>query len=116
MSKKSKEIIFFVVAFAGFFIVPNVLFGYFSLRSTEMFHQHLKENSEMCYRHAKEDGRDPDWCDETRNAATTAFRAGRSANNSQMILLMVQPILFVLFYSLYNLRKEVEELKKKTDV
>ncbi len=116
MSKKSKEIIFFVVAFVTIFIAPNLLFGYFSLRSTEMFYSHLNEDNEICYQRAKEDSRETEWCNEIFKAARLAYSESRSPSNNQLILLMFQPLLFVLLFSLYNLGKQVKELKEKLDV
>ena len=115
MNKKSKEIIFYVLTFIFIFIVPNTLFYRFSRENDEMFYKWLAEDNEVCRQRAKEDSREKIWCDEIRKAATLSYRESRSSNNF-FLLIMFQPILFVLLTSLYNLRKQVDELKEKIDV
>lgn len=112
MNKKSKEIIFYVVTFVGIFIVPNLVFHYFSRESDQMFYEQVREDYEICMQRAEQDSRDKVWCGEIKDAARLSYSMNRSSNNFYL-LLMFQPLLFVLLLGIRNLRKEVEELKEK---
>ena len=115
MNKNLKEKILFVVTFTAIFIIPNLLFHYFQSNDREVFYRHLAEDNETCRQRAKEDSRETIWCDEIQKAAALTYSETRSSNNTNLLLLMFQPILFVLLFSLYNLRKQVDELKEKID-
>jgi len=116
MSKKSKEIIWYVAALIAIFVLPNLLMHYFQHEDSEVFRQRIREDNEICRQRAKEDSRATVWCDEIKDAATSTYREMKSSNNVSLMMMMIQPLLFVLLVSQYNLRKQVEELKEKTDV
>ncbi|HEY8562937.1 MAG TPA: hypothetical protein VIL74_21340 [Pyrinomonadaceae bacterium] len=112
MSKKSKEIVSYVVAGAAIVILPILLLNYFAERRREMFHRHVSEDHKVCRERSEKDSRDAVWCDEIRKTASLAFSEAESAGNLSPVLLIVQPFLFMLFISIYNLRKQLDELKK----
>jgi hypothetical protein len=116
MNKKSKEIIYYAVVGIVIFIVPQLLFNYFQDRNREMFRRHVTEDYETCRQRAESDSLGKDWCGEIRNAATLAYSNSTSANNLSTFMLMFQPLFFVLLVSVYHLRKQVDDLKAKTDV
>jgi len=116
MNKKSKEIIYYAVVGIVIFIVPQLLFHYFQDRNREMFRRHVTEDYETCRQRAESDSLGKDWCGEIRNAATLAYSNSTSANNLSTFMLMFQPLFFVLLVSVYHLRKQVDDLKAKTDV
>jgi len=116
MNKKSKELIWFVGAFIVIFMFPILLIHYFQSKDSEVFHQRIREDNEICRQRAKEDSRETVWCDEIKDAAISTYREMKSSNNLSLILMMVQPLLFILLVSQYNLRKQVDELKEKLDV
>ena len=116
MNKKSKDIIYYVFAGIVIFIVPQLLLHYFQDRNREMFRRHVTEDYETCRQRAERDSLGKDWCGEIRNAATLAYTNSTSANNFSTLMLMFQPLFFVLLVSVYHLRKQVDELKEKINV
>lgn len=115
MNKKLKKILNYVLAGVFIFIVPTLLYHHFNEEDDEIFHQRVDEDHETCRQRAKEDSRETSWCREIKEGATLAYREARR-DNSFYLLIMFQPLLFVLLISQYNLRKQVEELKEKIDV
>lgn len=97
-------------------ILPILVLNYFGERHREMFYRHVTEDHEVCRESALRDSRDAVWCDEIRNSAKLAYSEAEQSNNLSTILIMIQPLLFGLFISIYNLRKQVDELKEKIDV
>jgi hypothetical protein len=116
MNKKSKEIISYVALFVVIFLLPNLLIYYFKREDSKVFHQRVHEDNEICRQRAKEDSREVVWCDEIKQAATLAYSETKSSDNVSLLLMLFQPLLFILLVSQYNLRKQFEELKEKTDV
>ena len=99
-----------------FVILPILVMNYFGERRREMFRRHVTEDHETCRERARQDSRETVWCDEIRDSAKLAYSNAESFNNPSSVLLMVQPLMFVLFISIYNLRKQVDGLKEKIDV
>lgn len=110
-----KDKIYYAVVFVFIFILPNILFYYYNSENDEIFYQRINEDNETCRQRAKEDSREVIWCDEIEKSATLAYREARNSNIFYL-LIMFQPLFFVLLISLYYLRKQVEELKEKIDV
>lgn len=116
MNKKVKEITFYGLIFLAIFIAPKLFLNYVRSESGEVFYERLDEDAAACRARAERDSRDRVWCDEIRRSAKLAYAEGRMANDNNLLLMMFQPLLFVLVVSLYNLRKKVDGLKEKTDV
>lgn len=115
MSNKLKEIVIYAAAFIAIFIVPQFGIRYYQNDDKEYFYGRMKENHETCRRYAKEDSREMFWCNEIEKAATITYRETKNSDNSRFLLLLFQPLLFVLLISLYHLGKQVKELKEKID-
>jgi hypothetical protein len=113
MSKKSKDIIAYIVIFIFVFIVPQALFHYFDKEDRKIFYEYLDQDNEICYQRAERDKIEKSWCYEIRKASLTNYGMTENSQNTRILLLLFQPILFVLLISIRNLRKEVDELKEK---
>jgi hypothetical protein len=116
MNKKTREMITFLAAGIVIVILPILVLNYFGERRREMFYRHVAEDHEVCRERAVRDSRDAVWCDEIRSSAKLAYSEAESSNNLSPMLIMIQPLLFMLFISIYNLRKRVDQLKEKIDV
>lgn len=116
MSKKSKEIILYVITFIVLFIVPNLVFHYLDQKNDETFYQWVKEDHESCITRAKQNSRDSEWCGEIRDAAKLSYSRATGHSNSNILLQLFMPIMFVLLLTIRNLGKEIKELKTRFDV
>jgi hypothetical protein len=101
------------VIFIFVFIVPNVFFYWKKSGDSELFHQKVTEDYQICEERAERDSLDTRWCDEIRSASREIFSAAGSSNDIFLLMSLSQPILFVLIMGVGNLRKQVEELKEK---
>lgn len=110
-----KDKIYYALIFIIVFILPNSFFYYSNSENDEIFYRRVNEDNEICRKRAKEDSRETIWCDEIKKSATLVYREARKSN-SFYLLIMFQPLFFVLIISLNYLRKQVEELKEKIDV
>lgn len=116
MSKKSKEIILYVITFIALFIVANLVFHYLDEKNDETFYQWVKEDYESCISRAKQNSRDSEWCGEIRDAAKLSYSRATGHSNSNILLQLLMPMLFVLVVTVRNLGKEIKELKARFDV
>ncbi len=116
MNKKLKEIITYLIFGSAIIILPMLLLNYFGERRNEMFRLYVTEDHEVCRERAIRDSRETVWCDEIRDGAQLAYRAAEGSTSHSQLLIMIQPLLFMLFILIYNLRKQVDELKEKIDV
>ena len=115
MNKRLKEYLYYALTGVFIFIVPTLLYHHNNEKDDEIFYQRVNEDHETCRQHAKEYSRETSWCREIKEGATLAYQEARN-DNSYYLIFMLQPIIFILLVSQYNLRKQVEELKEKIDV
>lgn len=113
MNKRLKDVISYSVFGIALVVLPMLVLNYFGERRREMFHRHAREDHQACRESALQASRDGVWCDEIRDGAKLAYSAAEGSNQLSQLLIMIQPLLFVLFISIYNLRKQVEEIKEK---
>ncbi|HQU85572.1 MAG TPA: hypothetical protein PKY59_20730 [Pyrinomonadaceae bacterium] len=113
MDKKVKKALNYGLIFIFVIILPNLFFNYFDREDKELFYERVNKEEEICLQRAERDSLDKKWCSEIRKASITNFQTTIFSQNTRNLMLFLQPILFVLLISQYNLRKEVEELKQK---
>lgn len=111
MSKKFKETANYILIFVVIFIVPQLLIYYFESEDKKIFYSRMERENEICYERAKRDSAYTEFCNRIQRASEETFRSSRSKNN--FYLLMFSPILFVLVIAIWQLRKQIEELKEK---
>ncbi|HMS39015.1 MAG TPA: hypothetical protein PKE69_02230 [Pyrinomonadaceae bacterium] len=110
-----KNIFIYALIFVFVFLVPTLVLHYFKQADAEQFNKWVNEDNETCYQRAKRDSVDKDWCNEIRNATKLTYNSAVNSSNTNLVLMLFQPILFVLIIKVANLRKQIEELKKSED-
>lgn len=115
MDKRWKDIFNYTVIFILVFVIPTLTLQYFNRTDAGQFNKWANEDHEICVQRAKRDSVDKTWCDEIRSASKLTYNAVKSSSNTNMLLMYFQPLLLVLLLGMMNLRKQVEEIKRKMD-
>jgi len=116
MNEKMKNIMLYAVLFVLLVIIPSSIFYYFKRSDAAQFNQWVNEDNERCYERAKRDSVDKEWCNEIRSASKLTYNEAVSSSNPNLVLMIFQPLLFVLLITVHNLKKQVEELKKSENL
>ena len=92
MSKKSKQVIYYILTLIFVVAAPILFLRYFILNTDDVFYERAREDNEICYQRAKRDSVDTRWCDEIKSGATLAYIEN------------VRNIKFIVFHTSLSLR------------
>ncbi len=116
MNSKWKEKVQYAGTFIFVFIIPGLWLLYFGNNNRNTFYERVDKDHQQCRKYAKENNVETRWCDEIKEASETNFNLSDNFFDMYLVLLIFQPVLFVLIIGLMNLKKQVEELKQNIDV
>ncbi len=118
MNKKLKEITVYIGIFVFVFILPNLMYYYFTEKRENTSYERISEDYETCFQRAERDKVETRWCSEIEKASTLTYKESRNADKSitKIVLQIFPMILTILIIAVFNLRKQINELKDKLNV
>lgn len=112
--KKNYRIIVSLGLFLFVMVLPNVIANYFEAETRAVFHARLERADERCYERFKRDQIPTSICTEIEKSARLAFDEATHGGGAYRLLLTC--LIGGLAFGLIELRRQVKELKEKTDV
>ncbi len=116
MSKKSKQIIYYLLTLILVFTAPLFFLQYVISNTDEVFYERVREDNEICYQRAKRDSVDTRWCDEISKASKLAYYESNRRRSFSFLEIIFFVLFCILAFRVVNLSRQVTELKEKIDV